>query len=114
MHNLTSPSSPYAVADTPISIILITPAPIVPSLFGDVYDPATAWRVPEVHRQFHDAVVDVGREWKAKEQGEGNKTGWKVETLDLWEALVMDAGGEDDEALEKYYMCVDLFGQLEK
>ena len=55
-------------------------------------------------REFRDAVLQVGKEWKEKEKDPGcNTTGWKVEVLDLWAVMVQEAGGEGAEKLEKYY-----------
>jgi hypothetical protein len=55
-------------------------------------------------REFRDAVLQVGKEWKEKERDPGcNTTGWKVEVLELWAVMVQEAGGEEAEKLEKYY-----------
>ena len=107
MHSLTSADSPYAVADTPVSIILIACQPIVPHMIPAYNKPdAVRWLHLENQRKFKDAALQVGMEWKAKEQSEDNKTGWKVEVLDFWQVMVDDAEGEEDALLAKYFTCV--------
>ena len=107
MHSLTSPDSPYAVADTPVSIVLIACQPIVPRMIPAWNAPdAVRWLVPERQREFRDAALQVGKEWKEKEHSEENKTGWKVEVLDFWSAMVQDAQGEEDALLAKYFTYV--------
>jgi hypothetical protein len=64
------------------------------------------WLVPERQREFRDAALQVGKEWKEKEHSEENKTGWKVEVLDFWSAMVQDAQGEEDALLAKYFTYV--------
>lgn len=64
---------------------------------------AIRWLVPEHHRKFRDGVLQLGKEWKVKEQSEENRTGWKVEVLDFWKVLVDDAQGEEDALLARYY-----------
>jgi hypothetical protein len=97
---LTSPASPYAVADTPLSIVLMTPCP---PLVAQQPAEHQAFRSVESTRAFRDAVLEIGREWKVKEAEPGNKIGWRIETLDLWNALAAAAGGEGD-GLAPYYM----------
>jgi lysophospholipase L1-like esterase len=103
------PDSPYAIADTPVSIILMTPGPLLPSM----YDPATdkaEWCLPGRMKLFRDAVLAVGAEWKAKaklrdaELDQG-VMGWAVETLDVWGDLVAVAGGAGEE-LRPFMTCV--------
>lgn len=95
---LTSPTSPYAVADTPVSIILVTPGPCLPSMFEDY---TVKWRTVENTRRYRDAVLDVGKEWKEKqkqrEESERGGRGWAIETVDFWSDLVETAGGEGEE-----------------
>jgi hypothetical protein len=100
------------VADTPISIVLIACQPIVPRMIPAYNKPDTErWLVPERQRMYKDAALQVGREWKEREQSEEhNKTGWKVEVLDFWEAMVRDAEGEEDALLAKYFTWVWLTG----
>jgi len=108
--SLTSPSSPYAVTDTPVSIILITPPPIVRGMMevgkrGD--------RTPERTREFRDAVLKLGSDWG--ESGKGRGIGWKVATVDLWGAIMRaagandegeDRGEEEEEGLRPFFMYV--------
>nr|XP_019044062.1 hypothetical protein I302_07342 [Kwoniella bestiolae CBS 10118]OCF22992.1 hypothetical protein I302_07342 [Kwoniella bestiolae CBS 10118] len=88
LDNLTSPDSPYAIADTPVHILLITPPP---PYHPQVPLPAKWVRSTERTLEFVDIVRDLGREWKAKENGR-----WSVEVLDLWEAMERKAGGLGD------------------
>ncbi|OCF38036.1 hypothetical protein I317_04819 [Kwoniella heveanensis CBS 569] len=87
---LTSPTSPYAIADTPVHIILITPPP--------PYDPQVPLPAKWVRDQarslrFAEAVRELGKEWKVREGSEENQTGWRVEVLDLWAEMEKRAGG---------------------
>lgn len=113
--NLTSPDSEYAVSETPVSIVLITPAPC---LLSQMEETRRTSRSLERTREFRDAVLKIGEEWKDKEleqehagagietghtDGESSREGtreknrWKIETIDLWEAMVASAGGEGEE-----------------
>ncbi|WWC64488.1 uncharacterized protein I303_107098 [Kwoniella dejecticola CBS 10117] len=95
LHNLTSPESPYAVSETPVHILLITPPP---PYDPQIPEPAKWVRSTERTLEFVDVVKDLGREWKAKEQ----KDGFKIEVLDLWEAMEDRAGGLGD-GLEPFF-----------
>lgn len=102
---LTSPGSPYAVADTPVSIILITPGPpYLPQMA-----PATqATRSVGRTKQFRDEVVRLYHEWKALEAKQHIKEGewgWKIALVDFWELLTSAAGGEAD-GLVPFYLWV--------
>jgi len=93
LENLTSPSSPYAVASTPVSIILITPGPMLFSLMGGG---KPTFRSMERTKEFVDAVLSIGQRWKGIE-GRQNTSGWKIATVNLWDAMVRDAGGMGEE-----------------
>jgi hypothetical protein len=95
---LTSPTSPYTVADTPLSIVLITPTP--PS-YLTMDDFKRTIRTMDATREYKDAVLKIG---KANESGPENTTGWKIETLDFWEAMMDAAGEEVEEGLAPFYM----------
>ena len=64
-------------------------------------------------REFRDGVLRLGEEWQSKEKGQGRGTrsehgsgfGWKIATVDLWKALVQQAGGEGEE-LRPFFMYV--------
>jgi hypothetical protein len=49
-------------------------------------------------------VLKIGEEWKTKESDPENTTGWKIETLDFWGAMVDAAGGEVEEGIAPFYM----------
>ncbi|ORY35767.1 hypothetical protein BCR39DRAFT_512031, partial [Naematelia encephala] len=96
--SLTSHDSPYAVADTPVSIILITPGPPLHSQMGysQMAEPKPHFRTIERTGQFRDAVLQIGNDWKLKEKEQNldpRGRGWKVETIDLWAALEKAGGG---------------------
>jgi hypothetical protein len=58
---------------------------------------------PTRQRAFRDAMLELGKERQVREGDERwNKSGWKVEVLNLWEVMLRDAGGEG-EVLERYY-----------
>ncbi|WVF72891.1 hypothetical protein IAT40_007709 [Kwoniella sp. CBS 6097] len=90
---LTSPDSPYAVADTPVHIVLITPPP---PYSPQVPLPAKWVRSQERSLQFAKAVRELGEEWKVKEGSEKNQSGWRLEVLDLWAEMEKRAGGLGD------------------
>lgn len=97
---LTSSDSPYAVADTPVSIVLITPGPCLPSMFPD---PAKKeWCTQDSMRKYRDAVLEVGKEWKSKEAEQATARGWSIETVDAWGSVVGQAGGQAEE-LRPYF-----------
>lgn len=95
---LTSPSSPYAVADTPVSIVLLTPGP---PCFSQMGDGNPTFRSIERTRSFKDAVLRIGQEWMMK-RDEAQKNlhkgahTWKVATVDVWKAFEEAAGGIGD------------------
>lgn len=98
---LTSASSPYAAADTPLSIILITPGPCWPGMF----EPDTGrdeWCIPENMKMYRDAVLKVGAEWKMKEEADPRSPKWMIETVDAWGDLV-NAAGVEGEGLRPYF-----------
>jgi len=106
---LTSPSSPYAVADSPISIILITPGPPLHSQMPEEKRPG---RSVQRTGEFRDEVIRLYHEWKALEQKqtvEEGRWGWKIALVDFWGEMVKDAGGLGEE-LAPYYLGVPPFG----
>lgn len=103
LDSLTSPSSPYAVADTPVSIVLITPGPCLHSQMEEFKRPHRSLKRTG---DFREEVIRLGQEWKAKEkeqQVEEGKFGWKISTLDFWGALADEAGGVGEE-LAPYFL----------
>lgn len=94
MLSLTSPTSPYAIADTPLSIILITPGPCLPTMFENY---KVKWRTLESTRRFKDAVLALGQIWKERSNEQTGSRGWSIETVDFWKDLVDKAGGEEEE-----------------
>jgi len=100
---LTSPSSPYAVADSPVSIILITPGPPLHSQMPEDRRPG---RSVARTGAFRDEVIRLFHEWKALEAQQTlvkGEWGWKVSLVDFWGELVKDAGGIGEE-LAPYYL----------
>ncbi|WRT70139.1 uncharacterized protein IL334_007133 [Kwoniella shivajii] len=93
LENLTSPRSSYAVSDAPVHILLITPPP---PYLPQVPLPAQWVRSTERCLEFTDVIRDLGKEWKRKEESIENKSGWKIEVLDLWKAMEDRAGGIGD------------------
>jgi hypothetical protein len=67
---------------------------------GEWYDQIVS---VERTREFKDAVLKVGDEWKKKENAANEdrleKDGWKIETLNLWDDLTRTA----EEGLEAYF-----------
>lgn len=102
---LTSTDSPYAVADTPVSIILITPGPP----YHPQMAPATqATRSVDRTKQVRDETVRLYHEWKAleaKQELKEGEWGWKIALVDFWELLTSAAEGEP-EGLVPFYLCV--------
>jgi hypothetical protein len=82
LNNLTSESSPYAIAHSKdqLSIILITPPAIEDGMIDDLSHLNDART-----KGYRDAVLDIGREWAEKE---GNGDRWKLATIDLYGAIV--------------------------
>ncbi|WVF72892.1 hypothetical protein IAT40_007710 [Kwoniella sp. CBS 6097] len=96
LDSLTSPSSPYAVAQTPeaLNIVLITPTIFNPLQWEVDLPEKEKSRTVEVMRTYKDAVLELGREWKKEERDQKTgKEGWKIETIDLWDAVVSANGG---------------------
>jgi hypothetical protein len=92
--NLVSDTSEYPFVP---NLILITPPPLYPGMMDD---PAfAAQRTVEGSNRYRQACLDVGREWQGKE-GYGKE--WKLGVVDLWGAMVDDAGGMD-EKLRPYF-----------
>ncbi|WVR00104.1 hypothetical protein IAU59_007246 [Kwoniella sp. CBS 9459] len=107
LEGLTSPSSPYAVSQLPeaLNIVLITPTIFSPLQWeADLPDKEKS-RDLEVTRTYKDAVLELGREWKKKEQEQRDgKNGWRIETIDLWDAVVRaNRGREAGPELERFF-----------
>jgi hypothetical protein len=99
LSDLTSFESPYAIADTPLSIILITPGPV----FSDMFEPGSGkadhWCQAEPTKLFRNAVLKIGEEWKERETREKEAKGplakmCAIEAIDFWGDVVSAAGGE--------------------
>jgi hypothetical protein len=101
---LTSPDSPYAIADTPVSIILITPGPCALTQLSH-------WKRGCISRErfneFRQAVLDLAEEWKVKEvldiKHKQGGLSWKLGVIDFWDTLITAAGGDGVE-LEPYHL----------
>ena len=91
---LTAADSPYDVAAHPVSIVLITPPPV---FRGQLPEHKLEQLSLDHTKQYRDAALEIGEQWKAKEQSEENKAGWKLEVLDFWKAIEQAAGGLGDE-----------------
>ncbi|ORX35420.1 SGNH hydrolase-type esterase domain-containing protein [Kockovaella imperatae] len=102
---LTSPESPYAVASTPVSIILMTPGPCVVS---DMPKENQKYRTAEKHREYRDAVIEVGEKYKALEEENnarlGDRYGWKIATADVWQELMSAAAGDNEQELSSLFI----------
>ena len=97
MDNLTSPSSPYAVAHTQgFNVVLITPPPMYPP--GMDAD-SRGNRSVEVTKKYAEAVLSIAKEYQGKERGSST---WKVGSIDLFNAVLEDAGG-DGPGLTPYF-----------
>ncbi|WWC91786.1 uncharacterized protein L201_006733 [Kwoniella dendrophila CBS 6074] len=99
LYNLTSSNSIYEISETPIHILLITPPP--------PYDPqipsAAKWiRNKKRSLEFANVLRNLAKDWKIKEKGHENKSGWTVELLDLWKALEEEVG-EKEQGLEPFF-----------
>lgn len=93
---MTSPDSPYAVAQTPVSIILITPGTCSPAMFPD---PSKAeWCTPESMREYRDAVMEFAEGWEEKRENEDGR--WALEVVDLLKVM-QEANGD---GLERFFL----------
>ena len=100
---LTSSSSPYAVADSPVSIVLITPGP---PLHSQMPEDRRAGRSVDRTGQFRAEVIRLYHEWKAVESEQkvyAGGWGWKIALVDFWGLVEEDAGGLGEE-LAPYYL----------
>ncbi|WWD08193.1 hypothetical protein V865_006304 [Kwoniella europaea PYCC6329] len=93
---LTSGESPYTVAnqDGPLNIVLITPPPIYPDMMGDA--DFAGQRELENTRKYAEAVLDLGKKWKAKESDGGI---WRIRTVDMFDGILELAGGKGEELI---------------
>lgn len=107
LESLTSSSSPYAAAHSPLSIVLITPAPMCESLLPPVLAEA---REAEVTKQYVDVVNELAKEWRAKGEKEGGK--WRVEGVDMWKAVLDDAAGDEEKMKGYFTSVIDLIFHL--
>lgn len=96
MANLTSSTSPYAVAHPSskhgINIVLITPPPFLASMFDTGF---VATRTMETTKQYVDAVKDVGLEFQEKVKQEGGDR-VRIAVVDMWTLMLEAAGGEGE------------------
>ncbi|WWC87391.1 uncharacterized protein L201_002280 [Kwoniella dendrophila CBS 6074] len=83
----------------PLNIVLITPPPILPSMMGG-FD-FSGQRELENTRKYAKAVLDIGKEWKGREI-KMKTSHWKIRTIDLFNGILNDAGGQADE-LKPYF-----------
>ncbi|WVW79006.1 hypothetical protein I302_100969 [Kwoniella bestiolae CBS 10118] len=99
LEKLTSMGSPYTVAsqDGPLNIVLITPPPLYPDMMGD--EDFAGQRDLENTRRYAEAVLDLGKKWKAKESQGGN---WRIATVDMFDGILGEAGGKG-EKLRPYF-----------
>ncbi|KAK8853298.1 hypothetical protein IAR55_004002 [Kwoniella newhampshirensis] len=94
VESLTNPSkSPYAISETPINIILITPPPI---FLPQIPQERQSLRRIGHSSRYAQVVREVGEDWKSREESKENTTDWKIAVLDLWSAIEAKAGGSDD------------------
>lgn len=99
--SLTSPDSPYDVAAHPVSIVLITPSPLLSSQLAE----HKKVQLSQDHtKQYRDALLDIAEQWKQKEQSAENTVGWKLEVLDFWKAIEQAAGGLGEELAPMYLL----------
>lgn len=97
LEQLTSPTSPYAVAHAPgLNIVLVTPPPLLLSVMGDT--PFSKERVVDTTKEYADVVLRLGEEYAAKATPDGN---WRLGTVNMWDATIRAAGGEG-QGLAKY------------
>jgi len=87
------------------NIILITPPPLLQSMMPD--PESRAQRELTNTKKYRQGVLDLASEWKA----ESAKEEWRVGVIDVWEAIIQDAGGEGEE-LRPYFTYVYLSLQL--
>lgn len=99
LESFTSPDSPYAVAhgEQPLSIILITPPH--PHRTPEGMEPMEQERFDRLN-QFREAVLDIGRRWRVKEDGTQR---WKLGVIDFWSVLLESVGG-DEGKLAPYFL----------
>jgi hypothetical protein len=97
LDNLTSPTSPYAVAhERGLNIVLVTPPPLCVPMMGDC--PFARERVPATTKEYADVVLRLGKEYAALATEDAT---WRIGTVDMWSATIKAAGGEGME-LAKY------------
>lgn len=88
LESLTSPDSPYAAAhEAGLNIVLITPPPLNLKQMEGLPWPID--RHPDITKTYTDAVLALGKEYKAKETPEGN---WRVGTINMWDRVLEEAG----------------------
>ncbi|OCF38035.1 hypothetical protein I316_00259 [Kwoniella heveanensis BCC8398] len=93
LESLTSPASPYAAAQTPeaLNIVLITPT---------IFNPLQ-WEA-DLPEKDKSRSVDVMRTYKDAKGSKGE--GWRIQTIDLWEAVMSANGGKESGAeLERFF-----------
>ncbi|WVR07609.1 hypothetical protein IAU60_004651 [Kwoniella sp. DSM 27419] len=102
LDSLTSTSSPYATAHLPeaLNIVLITPTIYDPNTWESDLPAEKKSRRLDHTRKYKDAVLKLGKEWKSKEK---HGSGWKIETIDLWEAIVTANKGSEDTNMDHWF-----------
>lgn len=97
---IRDPTSEWYSPET--RLVLITPPPFVPEdraaaqiekwkLFGSKGEPPTLDRDPERTKSYVDAVLEVGTEFG-------------IPTVNMWQAIVDDAGGLESTKLRPYFL----------
>lgn len=98
LESLTSASSPFAAAHSPLSIVMITP----PAMYRPMLPPVLAEaREEETTKKYVDIVLELAAEWSKKGKEEGK--GWRVEGIDLWSKILEDAGGQKEKKMAEYF-----------
>lgn len=91
LEKLTSADSPYAVADTEgLNIVLITPPPFYPEMLDAE---GRTHRALDNTKKYVDTVLQVGKEWQAKQEGKK----WRIGTVNMWDGIYAAAGGKGEE-----------------
>lgn len=91
LDKLTSSDSPYAVAHTEgLNIVLITPPPF----YAEMLDAeGRTHRKLENTKKYVDVVLQVGEEYKAKQEGKK----WRIGVVNMWDGIYNAAGGKGEE-----------------
>jgi hypothetical protein len=89
LRDFTSPDSDYAIAhqQQPLNIILITPPPVLPSMYEAT---AEKRRRLDWTNEYRLAMLTIGKSWMASNTAQDK---WKLGVIDLWAAIEREAGG---------------------